>query len=165
MKSSGDRSALSRLTLVVLVAAACLLWWLSGAPSKADKVQEVVSLAAKSPEAAAAVAESLKNNPNPSVVELHALRSHVNEILVTETARQVTGDKTIETPTERDAALKRQEVKRYEMLAAKPWAEMTFDEIAEYLLISILKNWMLFLIVPLLWLFIGRLISRSLVRV
>ncbi|MDR2837752.1 MAG: hypothetical protein LBV49_04160 [Azonexus sp.] len=100
-------------------------------PAEPKDVQEIVSLAATSPEAKAVVVASLKKTPNPKNSELNDLRSRVNEVIVTETARTITGDKTLETPSAREVSRERQETARLASIKSKTWAEMNNGERGE----------------------------------
>lgn len=127
------QGSLSLLVSIVLVLCS-LLWLLSDyLPAQADELKEVVSLAATSPEAKAAVVATLKQTPNPNRMELRHMRNRVNEIIVTDTARKVTGDTTLETPSERDASREREAVARLAAIESKPWSKMSNDERAEFL--------------------------------
>lgn len=125
-------------TLSVVISIALITGYLSWVlsdflPAQAEDLQKVVLTAAASPDANAVVVESLKETPNPNRIELRHMRSRVNEIIVTETARKVTGDKALETPSERNATLERQAEVRLSAIESKAWGEMSNDERADYL--------------------------------
>lgn len=90
-KQEGQGTISLVLTLLVVGFSVAVLMSYFGAADVSD-VQEVVAMAQRSPEARALVAETLKSNPNPSNGALRSLRSKVNDVLVTATAREVTGD-------------------------------------------------------------------------
>ena len=121
-------SLLSFLLLVALLAVA-FRWLLDDyLPASAEDLNAVVALADSSTAARTILVGALKETPNPNRGELRLLRSRMNEVIVTETARAVTGDKTIETPTERASARETQEASRIDQLAAKSWGEMSNEE-------------------------------------
>ena len=103
----------------VLWVLSIIIWigWIASdyLPADAQSVQAVVSLSEKSPAAKAELASFLKVTPNPDRSDLAKITKQINEILVTETARQVTGDMTLKTPTELAA---QQEVKQSAELAS-----------------------------------------------
>lgn len=106
-----------------------LLWLLSDyLPADATELQALVALATPNPDAKTALAESLRETPNPNRVELRRMRSRVNGILLTATARAVTGNKALETPSDRRARVEREQQARLAQLEAKPWSELSNDE-------------------------------------
>jgi uncharacterized Zn finger protein len=102
-------------------------------PADADSVQAVVSLAAKSPAAKAELVAALKETPNPDRSDLNKIRKRVNEIIVTETAREVTGDTTLKTPTEMDSQRDRALAAREAKLESTSWESMSNEEKVQYL--------------------------------
>jgi len=121
-------STLSLLLSVMLVLGG-LYWLLSDyLPADAEDLQSLVSLAAPSTEARNVLAASLKASPNPNRIALREMRRRVNDIVVTETARAVTGDKTLESAGERGARLKREEAARIARVQATPWGDLNGDD-------------------------------------
>lgn len=133
MLRSGQRGDSFVSFLVALALVVCSLYWLLSDyfPARAVDLQEVVALAGQNPAANVVLAASLKETPNPNRMELRRIRSHVNEVIVTEMARIVTGDKTIETPSERQANREREAVARTAALESKSFGEMSNEERAE----------------------------------
>ena len=70
------------------------LYWIAWdyMPSKAEDLQKVVSLAESHPKAKEALADLLKETPAPNNNQLKRIRSSVNEIVLLETSKKVTGD-------------------------------------------------------------------------
>lgn len=66
-------------------------------PADAQELQQIAASAAKSPDAKAAFVEYLLKNPSPNRLEAAEAKRLVNEVLVRDTARAVTGDPTIKT--------------------------------------------------------------------
>lgn len=121
-------SALSLLLSIGLVMGA-LLWLLSDyLPADATDVQAVVASAASSQEAKKVLAEALKETPNPNRAALNRMRGRVNEVLGTETARAVTGDKSIESPSEREVRGRQEEAEIVARLTRTPWREMILGQ-------------------------------------
>jgi hypothetical protein len=119
------------LTLVLCSAwfVAALFWTLYDfLPADVNEVQAVVALAAPNAEAKAALAESLSKTPNPDRVDLRRMRRDVNEILVTETARTVTGDLSLQTPSALAAARARDYAERMAAIESRPWRQMSYAE-------------------------------------
>lgn len=126
-------STLSALVSAVLILGV-LSWLLSDyLPASAEDLQAVVVLAGPSPAAKGALAALLKETPHPNRSELRDMRRRVNEVIVTEMARAITGDKTIEAPAERDAIRERQDVSRIAQLEVKSWGGMSNEERAHFL--------------------------------
>jgi hypothetical protein len=134
MKSVQRGESTMSLLVSMAVIFGFLVWLLSDyMPADAEDLQAVISLAAPSPDAKSALATALKETPNPNRTELRHMRSRVNEIIVTETARVVTGDKTLETPSERNAANERLGAARLAAIESKAWSEMSGEERAAFL--------------------------------
>lgn len=102
-------------------------------PAQADDLQEVVSLASHSPEARAELTAALATTPNPNRKELRRIQYLINEIVVTETARSVTGDASIKSPAAMEADQKADFAARVAAISAKGWGEMTVDEKYDFL--------------------------------
>ncbi len=119
----------------LLVSIAGLMWFASSwLPADAQDVQAVVTLAEKSPEAKADLAAALKAQPNPDRGDLAKMTERVNEILVTEQARVVTGNKDLKTPTQMKAEREAERKARAAVLDAKQWSSMSDDDKGEYIL-------------------------------
>ena len=69
-------------------------------PAPAEDVMALVTKAATSPGATAIVQEGLQRTPTPSHGELADLRTRVNERLVLDTARALTGDQSLRPASE-----------------------------------------------------------------
>lgn len=97
-------------------------------PAEANDLQEVITLASESSEAKATLAKSLKENPNPSRSDLKEIRNRINEILVTEKSRAVTGDYSLQTPTALAESKKMSSATEAAELESKTWNQMTTEE-------------------------------------
>ena len=69
-------------------------------PASPDDVKALVAKAEASPAAMAVLQEGLKNTPTPTRDELTDLREKVNERLMLETSRALTGDPSLRSSTE-----------------------------------------------------------------
>lgn len=108
------------LFYVICLCATFYFWGMDWLPADAADVQSVVALSEKSAIAKKQVVDALKANPNPSRGDLRRLRLSINDVLVTATAREVTGDATLKTKAETEA----DESKQRAAVAAKPWKEL-----------------------------------------
>jgi hypothetical protein len=77
-----------------------LIWWYSASQATPEAVQAVVAQANASPAATAIVQAGLKATPTPTVSELNTIRHQVEERLVLETAKRVTGDQSLRASSE-----------------------------------------------------------------
>jgi hypothetical protein len=106
-----------------------LFWLLSDyRDAQAEDLQKVITTAADNVEANAVIAQALKASPNPNKIELRQLQKKVNEIIVTDLARKVTGDSTLKPPSANEA---NQSPKASDPLSAgksKSWSELNSDE-------------------------------------
>lgn len=128
----GDSSLSLLLSLVLLFG--CLYSVVSDYfPAQADDLQKVVSLASHSQEARAELAAALATTPSPNRKELRRIKYRINEIVVTETARSVTGDASIKSPAAMEASQKADFAARVAAIGAKGWGEMTVDEKYDFL--------------------------------
>ena len=110
-----------------------LFWVLADyLPAESADVQSLVVLAAPSTDAKKMLVDFLKASPNPNRGELRQIKTRIDEILVTETARTVTGDPTLESLTEREARSTKEKKLELARLQATPWAQMTKDEQAVF---------------------------------
>lgn len=76
-----------------VVCVGILLIWAAGfMPASQENVQAVVQSAQGNAEATAIVTSSLEKTPTPTITELGRIKDKVNEALVLETAKQVTGN-------------------------------------------------------------------------
>ena len=126
--------------VVLAIIFACVSYVLYGySPASADAVNETVKLASSSIDAKSVLSKELRNTPNPNNFELGRINSRVEEIIVTETARVVTGDPALMTPAEQELIEKRREanyqaVQRIkteeyiEKVKAKSFVEMSYGE-------------------------------------
>lgn len=121
------------ILLGVGFALCCLFLLSSQLPARVDDVKEVAAIAESSTQAKLEFAASLQKTPNPNRSELRAMRSRVNEILVTETARAVTGNDALNTPSQIDAARKKEEAASAIALGSKGWSDMNIGERVQYL--------------------------------
>jgi len=113
---------------------ACLFWMLSDyAPASAEDLQAVISTATPSPEAKSILAVALKETPHPNRAQLSNMRKRVNEVLVTESVRSLTGDQTLESPSVRAATREKAEEDRLASIESKAWTEMSNEERAEFI--------------------------------
>lgn len=104
-------------------------------PADAGEVNKTVKLASTSTEARAAVAKALLRTPNPTRFELASIDDDVEGIIVTETARAATGDKSLLTPAEKKRiyAQKQSDLKKdfdykVKIAKSKSLSEMTFED-------------------------------------
>ena len=119
------------IKLFLSIVAICLaaMWILFGyLPAEANDLQEVITLASGSSEAKGTLAKSLKENPNPSRSDLKGIRNRINEILVTEKSRAVTGDYSLQTPTALAESKKKSNASEASEPESKTWNQMTTDE-------------------------------------
>lgn len=129
-------SALGLALYLALVLGTLFLWISDHLPADAADVQALVSIAASNAEARKGLAETLKATPNPNRLELRKMHRRINDVMVTEVARQATGDKTLKTPAERQA----EAAARRSHLQTKPWSELSsgerMDRVLDYVLNS-----------------------------
>lgn len=97
-------------------------------PAEAEEVQAVVLHAQSNAEAKAALAASFAEIPNPDRIDLRRMRRQVDEILVTQTARAVTGDRSLQTPSALAAIREKEDAARMTAIEAKTWRHMSDDE-------------------------------------
>ena len=122
------------VTLALLVGSLLLILpnWL---PAQAEDLQTVIALAAPSAEAKAALSESLIKTPKPTVAQLGKMKSLVNEILVTETVRSVTGDGSLQTATVLAATQEADNKSRMMVIESKDWDQMSDIDRVIYILL------------------------------
>lgn len=125
---------------IAVVALAFLSLILYGyTPVDAVALKDTVKLASSNAEAKAVLAAALQKTPNPNHYELASMSIRVNEIIVTETARVATGDKTLVTPTEQKRINEQQESMQQAnrdkeretqllKVKSKPLSDMTFHD-------------------------------------
>lgn len=128
-------------------------------PAEPKDVQAVAALAETSPAAKAAVVSALEKTPNPDRGELRRLRKRVDEILVTEASRKLTGNMGLHTPSEAAALRDKQEAALLARTESKSWNELTEDEQAAYVVDKSL--WGLFFII---WLGLIPVMLRAVTR-
>ena len=160
MKSTQRGQGVLRLlfAMVLIFGTIYVLQW-DRMPAEPKDVQAVVALAEASPAAKAKVVAALEKTPNPDRSELRGLRSGVEEILVTEAARKLTGNMNLQTPTEAAALREKEETVRLAGIESKSWAEMSGDEQANYV---VSKS--VYVFVVLFFITMGSLILRALSR-
>lgn len=114
-------------------------------PASAEDVNKTVKLASSSVEAKNVVSKEFSVTPNPNNFELDRINTRVEEIIVTETARVVTGNRALIAPTEKkliaeqkkseyDAAQKIERERYVEELKSKSFVEMSFNEFIAWVL-------------------------------
>lgn len=134
MKSEQRGSGtVSSLVLVALGIALLLMMVRDNSPAKPEDLQGVISLASINPEANAALAAALLETPNPSRADLDGMRDRVNEIVVTEIAKEVTGETTLQTPSVARATRELHQAQYLAALESKAWAEMSNQERIDFL--------------------------------
>ena len=90
-------------------------------PAPAEDVKALASLAATSPQATAILQEGLKQAPTPSRRELADLMSQVNERVVLEASRTLTGDQSLRPTSE----VKAEDRRRHEAEANAVFKEIS----------------------------------------
>lgn len=115
---------------LAIVALAIWAWVPDFLPADAGEVKSLAAVAAASNESREAFAAALKQTPNPTRAELRKMRTRVNELLVTETAREVTGDETLKAPADVQRDRSSAEAARQARLDAMAWREMSTEELA-----------------------------------
>lgn len=116
------------MLLLGIVAFAIWAWMPEFLPADAGDVKSLAAVAATTNESRAAFAAALKQTPNPSRAELRRMRTLVNDLLVTETAREVTGDATLKAPADVQQERASAEAARQAKLDAMAWREMSTEE-------------------------------------
>ena len=117
---------------IVLISVTLFLLLADHQPAESKDVQQLVALAEASPAAKAVVVSALEKTPNPDRGELRSLRKRVDEILVTEASRRLTGKADLQTPSDAAALREKQEAALLARAESKSWNELTEDEQAAY---------------------------------
>ena len=122
--------------------------------SSANDLEEVVKLAEQNDEAMVFVKQFLAKNPAPKNKDLSKLKSEINEIIVRDIARNVTGNKSLPSDSELEL-LEKQEAQEKEkkilvLLESKPFLDMNQEEVSQYIEYQILHNWRL-IFIPVFW--------------
>lgn len=94
----------------------------------AAEVHALVAKAAPSTEATAVVAEGLKRHPQPTQGDLERMRADVNDVVLTQTARRVTGDPSVPTKAEKERARAAENEARRQRFEALRWDQMSAAE-------------------------------------
>jgi len=145
-------SSASLLLWNALVVASLFWLWSDYQQASAEDLQAVISMATPSPEATSLLAVALKETPRPDHAQLRDMRKRVNEALVAESMRSLTGDQTLESPSVRAAAGVKKEWDRFR----EAWAEASNEKRIEF----VASHWGILLFV-LVVAFIGwRVVSR-----
>lgn len=126
-----------RVLFVIILLAFLSFIFYGYLPANAEEVNNTVKLASSNTQAKAEVAKALRQTPNPTRFDLARIDTRVEEIIVTETARVVTGNKYLTTPTEQKILAERQEAEQQairkkenddniEKIKSKSFVEMKF---------------------------------------
>lgn len=97
-------------------------------PADVEEVQAVVVRARANAEAKAALATAFAEIPNPDRIDLRRMRRQVDEILVTETARALTGDRSLQTPSALAVIREKDDAAQMAAIESKTWRHMSDDE-------------------------------------
>lgn len=137
-------------SLTFIVSILLMIWGIYSigsdlAPAKSEDVQALVATAESSQEAKAVLVEFMKKTPNPDVSDLRQIRKKIDNIINTETARKLTGDKSIETPNAREERIYNELEAARDAVRKKSFSQMSIDEVMVYLFDVIFRNWFMFI--------------------
>lgn len=121
------------LLWVSIVVFALWAWAPDFVPADAADIKALVERAQANDAAKNAVSSALNESPNPSKSEFRRMERTVDEVLVTTIAREVTGDQSLQTPSDARKAKEAAHNARENELASKKWSAMSGEEQARFL--------------------------------
>lgn len=132
-KLQRGRAGWELLLWVSIVVLAVCAWAPDFVPADAADIQALVERAQANETAKNALSSALKETPNPSKSDFRRMERTVDEVLVTAISREVTGDQSLQTPSEARKAKEAAHNARANELASKKWSAMSGDEQARFL--------------------------------
>lgn len=132
-KKQRGQGAWETLLWIACVMLAIWAWAPDFVPAEEADIQAVATAAQPNDEARRVLADMLKATPNPTRGELRKVRKKVNEILVTAKSREVTGDKTLQSPTQRAQEQAERAEARLVQIEAKALADMDSEELSIFI--------------------------------
>ena len=142
--------------LLILVGDILILWvsW-DLSPAPAADVKAVVEMVNEVPAARIKVQTFLANNPSPNNVELKNLKRDINDLVVLEEAKKITGNPDLKSSSEQqaetDAVMAAMQQSQRQEIAAKKSSELSMTEWIAYIGFYAFDHWQ-YALIP-IWLF------------